>query len=308
MKFVIIFLGVVAFASASGVRYTFSSAGNYPGVCSFCTVPMGVNARHIFGYYEPPGNTAPGYIQTGRSFLSVLPFSGESAFVGAMNRDSVAVGGYCPAGSGCTGEVGLHGFILKGGVYTNIDYPLAGASTIANGINDLGQIVGGYCPSGGGCPGGLSQPSTYGFLDDNGVFTSLAYPGAQQTQALAIDNSGAIVGIYQINPYGPQAFLYKNGTYKNIAYPGSSSSWPGAINNHGVVAGYYGTATVLQGYTYQIQTGVFTTIAIPGASATSVTGMNDSGEVVGLAVFPHRGTRNFKGIPVRTPHAPSTDR
>jgi hypothetical protein len=71
MKFVIIFLGVVAFASASGVRYTFSSAGNYPGVCSFCTVPMGVNAKHIFGYYEAP-NLVAGYIQTGKNLRHYL--------------------------------------------------------------------------------------------------------------------------------------------------------------------------------------------------------------------------------------------
>jgi probable HAF family extracellular repeat protein len=294
MKFLIIFLGLVAFASAAGVKYTFSRAGNYPGVCSFCTVPLGVNTKHIFGYYEPPNNTVPGYIQTGGSFFSVLPFGGESAFVGGMNRYGVAVGGYCPAGSSCGGEVGVHGFMLKGGIYTNIDYPLSGASTIANGINDLGQIVGGYCPSGGGCPGGLSQPSTHGFLDDNGAFTSLDYPGAQQTQALAINNSGAIVGIYLINLTGPHAFLYQNGAYKNIDFPGAAT-WPGAVNNHGVVAGYYSGSSGLHGFHYQ--NGVFATIDVPRARATSVTGISDNGEIVGLAVSAS-GTHNFKGIPV----------
>lgn len=150
--------------------------------------------------------------------------------------------------------------------------------------------------------GGGFQPSTHGFLDDNGVFTSLDFPAAQQTQALAINNSGAIIGIYLINLTGPHAFLYQNGVYKNIDYPGSVFTWPGAINNQGVVAGYYENATSLQGFTYQTQAGAFATIDFPGASRTSVTGISDKGEIVGLTTI-GPVTENFKGIPVGGKHA-----
>jgi uncharacterized membrane protein len=164
--------------------------------------------------------------------------------------------------------------------------------------------VGGYCPGINSCPGGINQPSTHGFLDDNGVFTSLDYPGAQQTQALAIDNFGAIVGIYLINLTGPHAFLYQNGAYKNIDFPGAAT-WSGAVNNQGVVAGYYSGSTGLHGFRFQ--NGVFTTIDVPGASTTSVTGISDSGEIVGVDAS--RGsTENFKGISVGAMYASSTNR
>ncbi len=286
-------------AGATCMQYEFSVAGYYPaGTCSLCTIPLGVDAKHIFGYYSPPGDKNQyGYVQTGGSYATIDPFGAVSAFVNGMNRYGATVGGYCPVG--CNATAGVHGFLLQGGVYTNIDYPANNTTTVANGINDLGQIVGGYCPGPFACPGGAFGPANHGFLDVNGVFTNLDYPGGQLTQALAINDSGAIVGIYNIKFTGPHGFLYQSGVYRNIDFPGSIFTVPGAINNEGVVAGYYEGSTAVHGFTYQISTKVYCTIDAPGALTTSVSGTSDEGGVGGRAEW-GQNTRNFKGLPIRT--------
>ena len=60
--------------------------------------------------------------------------------------------------------------------YTTIDYPGA-PNSFATDINDSGQIVGEYTFVGLG--------DRQGYLLSNGVFTSISYPGATFTRAVA---------------------------------------------------------------------------------------------------------------------------
>src|SRR5205085_687709 len=72
-------------------------------------------------------------------------------------------------------------FLYASGVFTFISLP-----GNATGINDIGQLVGTF---GGGA--GL-----HGFLDTNGLLTTIDFPGATCTGALAINNAGQVVGAY----------------------------------------------------------------------------------------------------------------
>ncbi|HEX2462401.1 MAG TPA: hypothetical protein VHJ58_19815, partial [Vicinamibacterales bacterium] len=55
-------------------------------------------------------------------------------------------------------------------------------------INDRGEFVGSYFDAGG---------PQHGFLrDKRGVFTTIDFPGAEQTGAVGINNRGQIVGAY----------------------------------------------------------------------------------------------------------------
>lgn len=283
---------ISAVALAQGVHYSFKSAGNFSG--ANYTVPFGLNATQIVGYYSAPG-VLNSYVKTGRSFSQVVPFNAITSYLFAINRNGLAVGGYCVPG--CGPYTGEHAYTYDSatGVVTSIDFPGA-TSTTGYGINDSAQIVGGYCTTSVTCPEGLN-PTDHGFLDDNGVFTTLDFPGAQSTEAVGINNAGVIVGFYDINLTGPHSFIYQNGTYTTIDFPGANYTSATAINNHDIVAGLFQDKNgILHGFLYS--NGRFTQIDVPRARDTGLSGINDSDDLVGL-VYPVIGTQPFLGIPSR---------
>lgn len=89
------------------------------------------------------------------------------------------------------------------GKITIIGYPSASSST-AYGINNKGQIVGGFCAY-IVCPPDNFTLADHGYLYANGAFTQLDFPGAQLTEAFAINDAGTIVGSYMINHTLPHA-------------------------------------------------------------------------------------------------------
>jgi len=148
---------------------------------------------------------------------------------------------------------GVHGFLYSGGVFTQIDVP-GGTYTEAFGINNAGQIVGWYQVDGSGQFGfvdtggsfsqiqfgptytiahGINDPGAivgywndvlgqHGFLDNGGTITTLdvTVPGASNTRAYGINNSGQIVGTFS----GGHGFLYSGGVLTQIDFPGSYGS------------------------------------------------------------------------------------
>lgn len=297
---VLAILCLTALVAQTGSQYKFTQAGNFPG--AYYTTPLGVSVTHIVGWYATSGaNNA--YIQTGASFINAAPPGSITSYLTAINRGGVAVGGYCP--KGCNLEAGAHGYTydLKSGKIRNVDFPLTGAATTAYGVNDAGVIVGGYCPNALSCPQGPFGPALDGFIDTNGVFTTLNYPGAYATSALAINNAGTVVGEYDIGFTGPHAFLYQSGTFTNIDYPGSNFTIASGINNLGVVAGYFSNSTGPHGFTYS--NGTFTQIDRPNSpNGTAVNGINDRNDLVGVW-YPSVGFgQTFKAAPTTGPTDP----
>jgi len=293
------FLAAAAFA-AKTIQYNFSSGGEFPGAP--LTIPLADSLTQVVGYYvvSPGPDGQFGYIQTpfGRShthFLSLQPPGGWFAFASGVNAHGVVVGGSCVPPQQCHYPETTNGFSYSNGVYTTINYPGA-ESTGAFGINDLGQIVGGYCLTVSVC-GSTLGVTDHGFLDNSGTFSSLDYPGAQATQAYAINNMGTIVGTYEVNNDQGHSFFYQNGQYKNIDFPGALLTHASAINNKGVVAGYYElpTAQVL-GFIYN--KGQFYTVMHPGPY-TGLSGINDRDIIVGLYSPPMGLQLTFKGVPVK---------
>ncbi len=138
--FVVLVLCLTGLLAQTGWHYKFSVAGNFPGATY--TVPLGVSAEHIVGYYVTP-ILHGAYIQTGTMFANVSAAANSTAYLSGINSLGTAVGGYCPGG--CNNTAGAYGFTydLKTGKVLTVSFPLAGASTAAYGINDLGTIVGG---------------------------------------------------------------------------------------------------------------------------------------------------------------------
>jgi uncharacterized membrane protein len=298
-------LGLAGFAAGTGIQYKFSSTGyGYPGAAY--TDPEAINLFEIVGYYVTP-TISWGYIEDLRKapqerFQSVQPAGSWTSWLSGINARGVAVGGYCSPPQPCTFPAAQNGFTLDHGVFTNIDYPGA-ETTTALGINDRGDIVGGYCNE-NICPDGVGVNQTdNAFLDKEGAFTTIDFPGATETQANAINNAGVIVGAYLIDDSGPHGFIYQSGTFTNIAVPGSTFTYPRAINNKGVVAGYYQTVnTTIHGF-LRYEDGTYVTVDHPGTPASPLSGINDAGVIVGNW-SPQNGYVGYplpyRGVPVRT--------
>jgi probable HAF family extracellular repeat protein len=229
------------------------------------------------------------------------PPGSKTSYLTGINRYGLAVGGYCPGG--CDPETGQLGYaydVVTGKIRT-ISFPERDTASTAYGVNDAGVVVGGYCPEALVCPQGLFNPTNHGFIDVNGVYSTLDYPGAQATSAFAINNAGTIVGFYTINNTGPHAFLYQNGAFATIDFPGSGYTVATAINNSGAVAGLFSSSTGVHGFVYF--NGSFSQIDRPDATSTAVTGINDHNELVGTW-NPTIGQKNFRAIPVAVPAQP----
>ncbi len=303
MKFAVLIYGSVLGGVLSGAtlfaqtgwHYDFYQEGNFPKAA--LTVPWAIRKGQVVGEYDVPGGVHA-YVQTGKTFTTAEPSGSKDSYLSGINVHGLAVGGYCPLG--CNAETGQHGYTYdtRTGRTYSFDFPLKGAGTTAFGINDFGVIVGGYCPDSPVCPQGAFNPAGHGFVDDHGVFTTLDFPNAQGTSPFAINDSGTIVGYYDINNTGPHAFLYENGTFTTIDFPGSSYTLATSINNSGAVAGLFANSTGLHGFVYR--RGKFTQVDKPGATGTGVTGISDRDELVGVW-FPTTGEENFKAIPEKGP-------
>lgn len=294
-------LCLTALTAQTGWRYDFSPAGNFPN--ANYSVPIGLSLTHIVGYYSVAGaNNA--YIQTGASFVDAAPPGSVTSYLSAINREGVAVGGFCSSRGGCNPEAGAQGYRYdsRTGKITAVVFPQTGAATTAYGINDSGTVVGGYCPNAVVCPQGLFNPASDGFILQKGVYSTLNFPGAQATSAFAVNNADTIVGYYLINNTGPHAFLYQSGTFTTIDFPGSGYTLATSINNFGVVAGLFSSSTGVHGFIYS--NGTFTQVDKPGAISTSISGINDRNQAVGLW-YPTVGFDNFKAVPITGSAHPS---
>lgn len=120
-----------------------------------------------------------------------------------------------------------------------------------------------------------------------GTFVTLDYPlsGVTDTEAVAINPSGVIVGRYYTGNRVSHGFMLVNGVYSSIDYPGAANGpFQGSdvewINSNGTISGtYHATDGTLKAFT--LRKGVYTTIAAPGATETFGFGISDSGIVTG---------------------------
>ncbi len=149
----------------------------------------------------------------------------------------------------------------------------AGWTTIAASINDSGQIAGVYYDS--------SIGRAHGYLNDNGSFTQLDFPGSVWTSPNRINSSGQVVGSYGMSVSDEHGFLYSNGSYTTLDYPGGNYTIAYGSNNKGQVVG---TAydSQFQFHSFLCSNGAYSILPdYPGADYSMALGINDSGLIVG---------------------------
>ena len=130
-------------------------------------------------------------------------------------------------------------------------------------------------------------------LADDFTYTTIDFPGATATAIGGINNSGQIVGGYELPDTTRHGFLDVGGSFTTIDNPNATSgSEATGINNVGQIVGAYNLNTPEQGHIFEGAhsflfnqgTMTFSPIDDPTAGVTSTTAIkiNDSGEVVGL--------------------------
>lgn len=163
------------------------TAISYPGASR--TWAFGLNdSGQIVGTYENGGQY--GFLLD-NGIYSTISYPGVS-ITGAesINNSGQIVGSL---------NYGSYAFLLDNGVLTSFRYP--GSSwTNAENINNNGQIVGVYTYN-SSCRNQYGQSTNCGYVLSDGQFTSINYPGTYYTNALGINDSGQIVGVYSSGGY-----------------------------------------------------------------------------------------------------------
>jgi uncharacterized membrane protein len=178
----------------------------------------------------------------------------------------------------------VHGFLLQGTKFTAVNHPSAVNSWLYD-VNLLGGAVGSFINA---------QYVTKGFRFVNGNYTTIAYPNAQTTNAMAINDNGDVVGSYSSGLVS-NGFFWKNGTFTTINFPRAKyGSVLNAVNNVGVIVGNRLSADGAVGFIYE--NGVFKNIVHTGASYTMAGGINNNGLISGQIYLTSKNTLGFTAV------------
>lgn len=177
-----------------------------------------------------------------------------------------------------------HALLIKGGQYI----PLAPTTVLGTNYseafknNDRGDVVGEYLDDAGFAHGFL--------LSKKGMLTQLDFPAASDTYAYGINESGTVVGQWDLldsngNVIAQHGFTWENGSFTQVDYPGSANTTVFGINARGDLVGEWDDNVVAHGF-IRTKQGQFTSYDVPvaGATLTQLTGINANGQILGVYI------------------------
>ena len=152
-------------------------------------------------------------------------------------------------------------------------------------VNQLGAASGSYS---------ASNSVVKGFMLVNGKYTTIAYPNAQVTYALGLNDNGQVVGSYA-SGFVDYGFSWQNGTFTSINYPKAKyGTVLSGVNNSGEIVGNHLSSDKTFGFIYV--NGVFKNIVYSGASYTMAGGINNNGLVSGLIVLSATNSLGYTAV------------
>jgi uncharacterized membrane protein len=176
-----------------------------------------------------------------------------------------------------------HALLIKGGQYI----PLAPTTVLGNHYsealksNDRGDVVGLYIGDDG---------FTHGFLLSGGAVTTLDFPGASDTSAYGIDESGTVVGQWDLldsngNTLIVHGFRWENGSFAQVDFPGSGDTYLFGINARGDLVGGWdpGITSPLE-HSFVCSKGQCFSFDFPGAPLTQADDINALGQIAGTYI------------------------
>lgn len=169
-----------------------------------------------------------------------------------------------------------HGFLLRNGHFTVIDFPGAKV-TIARGIGPNGTIVGSYQ-----LPGDPALASR-GFLrDKHGHFYNVKFPGSIWEIAQRILPDGTIVGCRHDNDTIGSMRGMMIGRHGPSEIDAFASMQNGATPDLRLRVGLWLNMMDNQTQGYMIRDGTFTSFMYPGSDATAAWDVSPDGAIVGV--------------------------
>lgn len=166
-----------------------------------------------------------------------------------------------------------HSFVFVHGDFVDLDMPGA-VSTQVIGLNWSNDYCGSFDDDSG---------VTRAFASIAGNLEELEIPGATLTTANAINDLGAITGIYQLGSTNNRGFVRdSSGTFTfPIDYPGATSTTTRGINSDGSVVGsYIDPQAVQHGFLFRPPNS-FVSYTYPASTLTSLEGINDHDQICG---------------------------
>ena len=251
----LILLGeLTAVDCSSGTRWEVFDAPGY-----YNTYARAINdGGDVVGYVEKRDGTARSFLRRDGAVTVFDPseLGADHSWAQGINNLGDIVGHF-------TVGYDWHGYLLRNGVYTQIDMP-GELAALPYGINDRGDVVGTTYI-------GINLP-VHGFLLRDGAFTEIRVPGSDWTQALSLNNDGDIVGTFG-DASGIHGFLLSGGTYTAIDYPGAAETRVTGINDDDDFAGAIRETPGGPLLAYARVKGEF--MAIRGPCSTRVSGATD---------------------------------
>lgn len=262
------------------------SSSQTQAICSFkfFQAPGVVNGVNDYGTTvgQDRSNIQVGFIRYSNGGVSnfTAPNSAFTTFT-ARNDGGVSTGSYSTQGA--NSNIGK-GFILHGSTFTSFTHPKSVLGTNLSGINKYNTTVGWYLDAG---------EIAHGFKRySNGGLAALDYPGSQDTNPAAINDSGVVVGSFD-DTTGEHGFLYHSGTWAKLDYPGGAAGTTQVvgISNANAVVGFNTTQEPQTSFLYS--NGTFKAISVPNSFSTLVTNISGNGLISGTVVYNNNSASAF---------------
>ena len=223
---------------------------------------------------------------------SVLPSPGRqytSTIAASINAAGQVVG---TADVGDTGSSSA-AVVWNGSTPTVLELLPGYTSSSASGINDSGLIVGYMC-----CNDDMEPKAVVWHGSIPALLPTLAPSQAAGSKAVAVNNSGVVVGQANTTVQATHAVAWSQGMVTDLGTLGGSHSFAKALNNRGIIVGYSDTESGQPHAAIWARVGAppqdLNTLVTPNASErfvlTEATGINDSCTIVGNGVV--RGNTN----------------
>lgn len=200
------------------------------------TQVVGIGGGNTTVGFSITGGVTNGFAQNGGVFTTVdKPGTAFNQVLGINKSGTVAAGYSSTDPAGATLQ---KAFTVSGGpsfttpTFTDINalLPPTNFNSQATGVNDAGSVVGFYLPT---------ATTSIGFLDQNGVITTLDPFGSTFTQALGINSNGEIVG-FEVDGAGFQhGYVDINGIFSVFDPPGSVNTTVNGVNDQGQIVGFF---------------------------------------------------------------------
>jgi hypothetical protein len=192
-------------------------------------------------------------------------------------------------------SVGAHGFLLKDGRFTKVDYA-TGYDTYLLKINDQGQVAG-FCFAHDG-----TSP-IYGFVFKNGQFTFFqAPPFAFDPSVTAINDEGTLAGQYDTgDPAASYSYVQSRAGFRRVDFPGAFATTLNDLNDRGDIVGSADHPFTVHSAFYR--RGEEWLHLLYGGGYTELTGCNNHGDATGI--YYDYVLRRYRGLllnPIRQPN------